>query len=363
MKKLTKFIIALLIVSTVMLTASYIFLRINGKKIITEKLSLALQKKVTIGDIVFYFPLTLYIKNLQIEDCLKTGEAKISLSLFGLLNRDVYFSTFHLIEPVIFLKKTKDNRFSFGEIPQEIAVGSDSSIAQPMSPPGSDIKAIIKEVGKKTHRLQFLVGRLIIQNGQVKFVDYSMEGEPFRFTVDKINLKAQKIGYPVKRMNTKFDLSALIVSLNPDLPKGKLEGNGWINFGKKDMDAKIQIHNLDGSIFRPFYKDFLNQDVRGVTVDLSTDLSSRDNDMLVKGELAIKSHAVKIPAQDKDSFSVKDFILNGLAASGTELVTHFQFKTKMNSFKIDSIPFSGTVRQTKTDEKKEVVPAADGQSI
>ena len=164
-------------------------------------------------------------------------------------------------------------------------------------------------------------------------------------------------------MDTKFDFSAVVANLNPDLPAGKMESGGSVNFDKKNMLAKIQIENLDGSLFKPFYKDFLT-DVRGVTVNLSSELVSKNNDMMVKGRLAIKSHPVpQDPSEDSGSFSVEDFILKGLQASGAEIVTNFQFKTKMDSFRIDSIPFSGTVRQTQAEEHKEqAAPAAAGNS-
>ena len=354
--------IAILLVSSAALIASYIFLRINGKAIVTEKLSEALHRKVTMTDIRLSFPLGLYIKNFQIQDCLSTREARVNLSPLAILNNHVRFSSFHLVEPVILLQKTADGRFTFGEIQGEKAAAADSS-AVVTPPASSDIPAIIKQAEQKRGDLKFLVGRLLITNGQVKFVDYSVEGEPFRFTVNEINLKASKFSYPVDKMDTKFDFSAVVANLNPDLPAGKMESGGSVNFDKKNMLAKIQIENLDGSLFKPFYKDFLT-DVRGVTVNLSSELVSKNNDMMVKGRLAIKSHPVpKDPAEDSGSFSVEDFILKGLQASGAEIVTNFQFKTKMDSFRIDSIPFSGTVRQTQAEEQKEqAAPAAAGNS-
>jgi len=348
--------IAILLIGTVVLVASYIFLRINGKAIITEKLSAALNRKVTMTDMRLSFPLTLRIKDFQIQDCLSTREARISISPFAILNNNVRFSTFHLVEPVILLQKTKDNRFVFGEIQSEPSAPSDSS-ATSAAPVGTDIPAIIKKAEQKRGDLKFLVGKLIITNGQIKFVDYSVENEPFHFTVNDINLKASKICYPAEKMDTKFDFSAVVANLAEDLPKGKMESSGWVDFNKKNMSAKVHIENLDGSLFRPFYKDFLTN-VRGVTVNLFSDLVSKNNDMIVKGKLAIKSRPMpKDSSGDSGSFSVEDFILKGLQESGAEIVTNFQFKTKMDSFKIESIPFSGSVRQIKSEEKKEEVPA------
>jgi hypothetical protein len=158
-------------------------------------------------------------------------------------------------------------------------------------------------------------------------------------------------------VNTKFDFSAAVASPSGQLPSGALKSEGWVNFVRKDMLAKISVQNLDGSLFRPFYKDFLSEDVRGVTVNLSTDLVSKNNDMVVKGQLSLKSHAVKKDEPKDDSFSIEDFVLKGLQSSGMEIVTNFHFKTKMDSFKIDSIPFSGKVQTgTAVENNAQEIP-------
>lgn|GEM_PF-2487515 len=353
MKKIIlRILLAALILTTLIFSGAFIFVAFKGKQAITARLSSLLGKKVDIGQIQVLFPLGLRFRNFNVDGYGQADEVYANLGVFYLLSNHLAFGDLVLTRPRVTIQRTKDSRVIFGSLPG----AENQSASGPASQTPVDA---VSRPGQETEGtrvpLRFSAERLIVRNGTVDFVDYSIGNTPFRITLRNIDFRLRDAGFPLGPGKTRFDCRAFLVLADASSLAGKIEGRGWVDFARKDMQAKLTVSDLDGKVFSPYYGESLNSDLQHIVVDLSVDLESRRNDMAVRGKLVTKDFILNAQ-KDKElsSFSVENLILGGLQSAAKEIVIDFKFKTKMDDFKIESISFSGNVfNQAPTNENKD----------
>jgi len=342
-------LLTLLIIFAVILTGSYVFVRVNGKSIIVDRLRQATHRDVEIGQVDFVPPLGVSLKDVQISGYLTVKEVRLGLGVLNLiasvLNQNANLASLDLIEPVVFLARFKDSRIIVGQNWKDEAK---ENIPSPL-PGVQDQGAPFQTEKAERNKVSFFIQKLIVHNGQVHFRDYKDDGQVIETFLNSVELKGEEISFPLKDLNTTFDLLASFPKIDSERQNGYMKGKGWVNWVRKDMEAKFEISELDGRTFKSYYDSFSPEGVKSVTVSAVADLSSRNNDMRVKCLLKIKDLVVDSEKKkDDESISIDDLILAGLNSLGNkELVFNFNFNTKMDSFQIDSVPFGGGVWEAK----------------
>ena len=184
----------------------------------------------------------------------------------------------------------------------------------------------------------------MIKGGLVNFLDHTLEN-PMRITMKDINLRASNVNFSAKdRGRTKFQFSAHMVEPEVQSSAGNIAVEGWANFIKKDMKGGIKITDLDAGLFSPYYDNSAEKKFRKFIADLSADLESHSNDMTVKGKLEIKDLSFQSKTgEEKKSASIESLIFQGLQSVAKQIAVEFRFKTKMDTFKMESISFSGNI--------------------
>ncbi len=342
-----RFFLVIVIVLTMLFAASYFFIKVNGRTILTKKLSLALGKHVEIGAVRVTYPLGLWLKDLKVQGYGSISGVRIGFGVVHLFDKHFDFPAVVLEGPEIICHKTKESVIIWGDLPVSAQVPDEGPQGQGGTTEGSGQKPLreISTAPLEKRAISIYIDHLIIQNGSVTFLDYGTEGEALEVVFRNVQLKARNVSYPFRSIRTKFDFSAFVGGSKEQFQSGAVEGRGWVDFVGKNMKAQLKISNFDGQYFAQYFdKSRRSKYAKKIVADLSADLESKNNDMVVRGKIQIKGI---IPRKESDresrTFSAEDFILGSLQSLAKEIALDFQFKTKMDHFKLESISFSGNV--------------------
>ena len=322
---LLKFFFVILILFFV---AATIYVRIYGKSLVEEALNASLKRNVTLGEATYHFPLGFRAYNVHIGRSLEGGEfleiKKViaQLSPNAITKRKFAFDLVFLIEPSLVVNYTKEPENMIQEQGQGDGIAGPSAKLIPLK---KDTSSVSSEYENNDQVTEILIERLIVRKGRFQDRDGLTE-KGFSFDLENVQLKAEKLVFPLKPGRSQFDMSARLIKTDNPLSGSHVHGSGWIDAIQRDMKAKIEVVEIDG------------------TIGLTADAVSQNNDMEVKGEINIQNllWGLDKPASSKVS-SVNDLVLNALSSSGVEIGAKFAFKTQMDNFQIGQVTFSGSV--------------------
>ncbi|MCG8431230.1 MAG: hypothetical protein MJA29_08655, partial [Candidatus Omnitrophica bacterium] len=83
---------------------------------------------------------------------------------------------------------------------------------------------------------------------------------------------------------------------------GVLRSEGWINFFKKDMQAKLKVENIDGIYLEPYYNnyvDFEQARIQDATLRFHCTIHGLANDATVRGEFELMD-IVRVPRPEDE---------------------------------------------------------------
>ena len=263
MKFFKRIFAGLFILIIVLIAGVSVYVKLYGKVLLEDALSDALKKPVQIGSLSYQFPLGVSAGDVRVDNDIQA--------------------------------KAVDAQFEFSSIFSK--------------------RAKVRE--------------LIVRDGRYRYLNDSSGGN-FSFEAENVYLKAEHLILPLAGLpagvRTDFLFSGRLKRKDGPLSDGNVEGSGWIDFVKKDMEGKFKVLEAEG--------------FGGLTADLS----SRDNHMKVNGELNLGNFlAGANKAATPAAAGVNDFVLGALSSFGVEIGAEFSFETKMDDFQVSNISFSGSV--------------------
>jgi len=334
MRVFTRFFVWIFILLTLLLVGTYIYININGKRILTEQLTEAFKKPVSIGNVRLAFPVGLRIDDLNIEGLIQSKEVRFQIGFFSFLEHYAHISSLSLIEPQIVLLKNSTSGITLGQVSQNgdpvIQSGDFNTEQLPPSPPLEDGEG----PAKKKKMVDIVIDNFLVKKGQIKYVD-QVSQNGFSLTVKEVDLFAKNIVIPAQPANTRFDLTARLFDSPMNLSGGSVEAGGTMNWHDKDMDAWLKVKDQNGQ------------------VALTSNLISRKNVMNVNGKLNMANLITKKEKVEGEAESLQDMIFEGLQSSGVAIGLDFSFKTKMDDFRLSEVAIKGSVDYQK--DKKSVV--------
>ncbi len=258
MKLFKRILVSLFILIIVLVAGASVYVKLYGKVLLEDALSDALKKPVQIGSLSYQFPLGVSAGDVRVDHDMQA--------------------------------KAVDVQFEFSSIFSKLAK----------------------------------VRELIVREGRYRYLNDSSGGN-FAFEAENIYLKAEHLILPFDGLpagvRTDFLISGRLKRKDGPLSDGNVEGAGWIDFVKKDMEGKFKVLEAEG--------------LGGLTADLS----SRDNHMKVNGELKLGNFL----AGASKAAGVNDIVLGALSSFGVEIGAKFSFETKMDDFQVSNISFAGSV--------------------
>lgn len=325
----------ILIAAVVVFSALSFFVSTQGKIILTTELTKVFKKPVDIRRVQLIFPLGLSIQDLSVQDFGHIKRVEIGLGLVYLFAKHMDFSRVALYEPAIVL-----NRKDFGAMPSSVAAEEENKtvVSAAMDKEKPSLPEKIQNKNPKSS-LSYVIHQLTVKGGSVQFRDEAPAGN-FVLAIDSLSLTGRDFSYPHTNHKSWISVSAVLRN-KEGKSAGEIKGEGWFNFFKKDMKGQCALNNVDARLFIPFYQDSAARAVKSGAVDANISAESKNNDMDVHVEVKLKNLAFE--KNKKDSVSWEDVVVTGLQSVGQGVALNFNFKTKMDSFEVSSIPFSGNL--------------------
>lgn len=317
MKKPAKVIIWILAaVLAVFLILDVIFL-LFGKTIVSGQIEKTLKLKASLGSLTVGFPLTVSFKDLEIKDLIKADSISLSPSLLGLLAGKVVLNNLAIERPVITVSRDAQGKFNL---------------------------PVLDQKGKQP---PILMAGLRINNGRFIFSDKKISQEGYQVIVDKINVDISKVTLPPTSLYTNFKVSAILLDREGN-PAGEAGLNGWIDFGPKDMDGRLELKDIEAASLAPYLQDMIKvKKLLSARIGFAADLKAKNNNLAAKCHVEFAPQAR--PDKQEPSSDIASDVLSLFSDDAGSMAFDFTINTKLDNPKLNSLNMKGIIGQAAVD--------------
>src|SRR3989339_620871 len=273
MKKFKKFLLIFIISVVVIFIGAIVALRIafppeKLKGILITKMSEFLHREIEIKNVSIGFR-GLEVDDLKVSErpSFKEGtfvEAKqflIMPDLFAILRKQISISKIVLKSPKINIVRYKDNSFNFSDLmPKESTVTVKQAEKQPEG------KSAKKEsTGKEAVPFSFLVSRVALSDGGVKFVDMSVQAMSAELKNIDVSLSGISL---ISSFSVDVSVDALFKNM-----EGSLSFSGIVNLAQQSLKIKQAIVSTSGAglkVSGDIYK-FMNPETLNFNINVKNE--------------------------------------------------------------------------------------------
>ncbi len=304
-----RLILWLVVLCLLIFVGASIFLQFYGKKVLEDTLSQKLNTDVRIGTICYQFPLGFSASRIVVNGIFGTDGLSAQFSPEGIRKRQIHFQEIVLVRPSVPLDKV-------------IGKGKESSREETdlaaQTVPGRAV-----EKAQKISTPKIFIDHLVIHNGEFS---YHPDNTAYDFMLKDAQVKLGNLVIPLSDNISQFDIMAKFVKEKSPLTGSRVEGKGWINLSKRDMEANFKIGEASGK------------------AGLTANVISKNNDMTVAGTISAGNLIEKLVLkQSEKTEAFNKMLFDSLSSFGVTVEAKYSFETKMDHFKLDNIAFSGTV--------------------
>jgi hypothetical protein len=286
---------------------------LKGKGMIIDNLQKITGKKARIGYINLLPLLKLRIDDLDIEGIAKIKEITVSPSLIYLFAGKIALNKVLILEPQItYVRKAAV------EGQGEVFFGALSR--------NKDVKI----------RQGLVIKRLKIKNARINFTDYVSSEQGLEIMIRDVNFYLNNAYVFPASVITNFKLEGNIPWKEGEA-EGKIEAEGWVDFNKKNMQAKLNISDIDGVYLYPYYSDWVDLDkarIEKATLNFTSDIQGLNNDITAQCHLELANmvrRALSDGEQSEKAARITDAVLDIFKALNQgNIVLDFTIKTKMD---------------------------------
>jgi len=247
MQKKFKVIIWVFAVLLVIFLVVSVLTAIYAPRIVEQQIEQNLKLKTSLRKISLSPPFTITLEGLEIGNLASIKKISLSPNLIGLLFGKIVIHGLNVVEPVINLEQSADGKLNL---------------------------PVLEQKGKPP---AVYLTSLRVENGKIIFTDRKITAEGFQLIVDKLNVKVSKVALPITSLAANFEISAELVNAG-----GKAFGNivfgGWLDYLAKNMDAQLEVKDLDVVNFSPYYGNFIsNKKLARAILDLNSTFKAKNN--------------------------------------------------------------------------------------
>lgn len=330
MKLWLKALIILFIVSSLCLISVHVFLNVKGKDLLIQRLEEVTRRKVTIAELTTSFPITVEIKDLQIENLFRASDIRASIGLVDLSRRSLGLNYLKLDHPELILQR---------DVPVEPAAAA-AAPAGTGTPPQNTTEA--KPADQPAPVLQrfnlpaFYIDRFVVNDGKFIFVDKLSQTQEISIKFQGLNIKIDNfnLSHGGSRI-TYFDLKGAM-PWREGSEEGKIDVEGWVNLVKKDMRATVKIRDIDAIYFYPYYSQWVDLEkarIEKAKLNFTSDLDALNNDLTAHCHLELTDIVFKPrkpEEEEKTAEKIATIVLDMFKAMNQgKVVLDFTIRTKM----------------------------------
>lgn len=281
-----------------------------GNSILSGQIEKNLKLKGKAESLSLGFPFTINIKNLEIENLFRAERIYVSPSILGFLTGRIVLNRLGIIRPEITIIRNRDKTSNL---------------------------PVLEKKGKQP---PVLLAGLSVKDGKFVFIDKRIDPGGYRVAVSGINADISKVAFPPTSLYTTFKLSAYMADKD-NKPAGDISAGGWIDFGPKDMDGKIEFKNIDALLLAPYYRAIISTEkLRSAQLNFTSDLKAKNNDLVAKchAEFANIDYEKPVPVEGQEQkIDLVPSILNIFSDASGKAVFDFTIRTKLDNPRIDTV--------------------------
>ncbi|MFA6357628.1 MAG: DUF748 domain-containing protein [Candidatus Omnitrophota bacterium] len=298
MKKKFKILILVGIILLAIFITANILLGVFAPRIIENQIQQNLKLKSSLGKISLSLPFTVTLEKLEVGNFASIKKISFSPNLIALIFGKIVIHGLDVVEPVISLELSADGMLSLPVLPQS------------GKPPAVYLTS------------------LKVENGKIIFIDRKITVDGFKLVLDKLNVRVAKVSLPITSLATNFSLSAELVNSH-SFPFGNILFSGWLDYLARDLDAKLEVNDLDIANFALYYGNFIsNKKLSSGLLNLSSAFKASNNNLQITTEFNLsKLVYIKTDEEQLD--------LN-LAKDALDLFTDSEGNLRLE-FKIDTL--------------------------
>ena len=328
MKILKRILIVMVILGIIVFAAGTVYVKYYGKALLEAALNRSLDKSVTLGEASYVFPFGLKARDIRITDPGDGGklfEAKditAQLSPESVVRQKLIFDSVVLVKPTVVIEngikaagEQPERRYGLN-VPAEPAGGAAADQGQTTAQ---------AQGAAPLSKTELIIKNAVLKEGHFEYSNRTDDND-FSFGVEDVYVSARNLIFPVEAGRTDFKVTGRLVKEGNPLSGSTVEGSGWVDLAGRNMDARVEIVEEDG------------------TVGLTANAVAKNNDMDVSGEVQFKNIFSGVSGQVKsDSPTVDNLIFDALSSAGVEVAAKYSFKAKMDDFRPEQVSFSGNV--------------------
>ncbi|MCX5701633.1 MAG: DUF748 domain-containing protein [Candidatus Omnitrophica bacterium] len=316
MRYLIKSVVIYFLVLFLIVTAIYTSLALRGKDLIIRKLEDLTRKKVSI-DYFFLSPtFHLQLKKINIEGLFKADSINLAPSILRLFSGKIAFNSIKMQKPEFILE-----RFAPEATVNLTEAASGKKVAKP----------------KQILTLPFICKRLKIWEGRIDYIDHTLGQDGFKIIVNKINFYLNNFNMFSHSLASDFQITGEL-PWQEGQEVGKIKAEGWINFFKKNMEANLNISDIDGIHFYPYYSNWVDLEkarIEKAKLNFTSDISSLNNNLTANCHLEL-TDIVFTPRSPEEAEEKAEKIATAVldifkSLDEGKIVLGFVIRTKMDS--------------------------------
>jgi hypothetical protein len=177
---------------------------------------------------------------------------------------------------------------------------------------------------------------IVIKDGQLDFIDRGAGPKGLKITVKEIYLELNNLYLVPRSAVANFELRARI-PWQEDEEEGRLEAIGWVNLYKKEMQATLKIHDIDGVYLYPYYSTWVDLEkarIQKAKLNFASNIEGINNDITAKCHLEL-TDIVRTPRSadepQEKAEKITDVVLDIFRSLNQgKIVLDFTIRTKMD---------------------------------
>ena len=216
-------------------------------RIVQQQIQQNLKLKAKLGKISLSLPFTITLEKLEIGELVSIKKISLSPNLVALLFGKIVIHGLNIVEPVINLEQSVDGKLNL---------------------------PVFEQKGKSP---AIYLTSLNLRDGKIIFTDKKVTLDGFQVIINKLNIKAAKVVLPVTSLATNFSVSGELLSHQAEV-FGKITFSGWLDYLAKDLDAELEVKDLDVTKFSVYYGNFIsNRKLSSARLDLISTFKAKSN--------------------------------------------------------------------------------------
>jgi len=329
MRAFKKIIIVIVVVLAILYLGINIFIAAKGKELLTDSLTQVIGKEVSVSSVNFIPPYSVVVKDFEIEDFVSVSKIKVEPSIIGLFLGKIALNKLVVVKPEVYIARISDTQLNINPIID--------NVMKMQAGPGAGASS------SKSQNVNIFIKDIIAKDGNVVLEDKTV-GVYLGLAFNKASVNTNSL-----TLRTAVNLSANILS-SENKAIGRASMSGWLNFARKDMQARFDIEDLDAVYFYPYFSKFLSK-VDSGEILFSADMSSKSNDLEVNCHLA--AHNLKFSSQplvidvNGQQITLADnlsnLVLDSVIGQGGNGIFDFSIHTKFDNPKLEGLQFKGNI--------------------